>query len=189
MRKRATTKRGRRGQALVEACVGLAIMTFVFLLAGFLVWMSGNKIRTAMAARHAAWLKGSGGNPTDATIGEGFFYDPDFVKVDPIGAVGALDALTGGDSDQMSYSDANGGPFRYKVSFGIETNALATTADYPFTWMKIQLPFMPKSEMRHFVMVYSVCQWDEVGNTWTSWIDALQGIWDRIVGGIGSWFS
>jgi hypothetical protein len=172
---------------LVEACVGLAIMTFVFLLAGFLVWMSGNKIRTAMAARHAAWLMGNGQAPTKDKIEEDFFYD-EFVTVQPIEAIGALDALTGGDDRQNAYSGAGNGPFRYKVNFGIETNALDATTDYPFTWMKIQLPFMPKSELRHFVKVSSVCQWDEVGKTWTDWVDAIKWVWDEIVGGISSWF-
>ena len=49
----------RSGQAMIEACLGIALLTFVFVLVGVSTFMSNNRIRTAMAARHAAWMHGA----------------------------------------------------------------------------------------------------------------------------------
>ncbi|HBA83003.1 MAG TPA: hypothetical protein DCZ95_02810 [Verrucomicrobia bacterium] len=177
-RRQILRRDGESGQALVEACLGAALLVLVWALAIYSTFMASNYIRTAMAARHAAWMRGNGGSPDAAAMEGGFFFQAGLVKVEEIEAIG-LDGLFSGDSDQNTLANAGEGPFRYKVTFGIDDVAHAAT--YPFVLMKTKLPYMPETKLYSFLSVSSVCQWDEVNNAWTSWIDALEGIWDAIV--------
>lgn len=166
------------GQALVEACIGAALLVLVWAFVIYSSFMASNYIRTAMAARHAAWLKGSGGAPGAAALEQAFFTQTGLVKVEEIEAKGIADLFSGG-ADETTMANAGNGPFRYKVSFGISDFSAADT--YPFVLMQTRLPYMPETKLYSFMSVNSVCQWDEVSDPWTEWASALQGIWDAII--------
>ncbi len=169
---------GESGQALVEAAIGASLLVLVWAFAIYSTFMASNYIRTSMAARHAAWMRGNGGSPTVAAIESGFFFQTGLVKVEEIEAMGISD-LFSGSGDENTFANAGDGPFRYKVTFGLDDVSQATT--YPFVLMQTQLPYMPETKLYSFLSVNSVAQWDESSNAWTSWIDALQGIWDAII--------
>ncbi len=165
-----------RGQALTEAAIGFFFFVMTFLLISYATFMASNNIRTVMAARHAAWMKGNGSDPTAAVLDAGFFFQEGLCEVNQVEAENIASSLTGGDAGD--YSDDAEGPFRYEVSFGID-NADGTDK-YPFILMKTKLPFMPETKLDNFLKVKSSCQWDEVGNAWQSLGDALEGIFNAI---------
>jgi len=56
------------GQMMPEACIGLALMAFVWVVSAYSLFMANNSIRTEMAARYAAWYQGaSGGSAVSAS--------------------------------------------------------------------------------------------------------------------------
>lgn len=175
----------RSGQVMVEACVALALLIFTWILIAVSTFMGTNQVRATMAARHAAWLKGNQSKITtealQTNIRDGFFYQGDMAKVEFIEPVSAWDAITGNEKLDKVLGDGKG-PFRPVVSFGIETNELETTGEFPFTLMKTDLPFMPSPFMGEFLKVEAACQWDEVGDAWDgkSWDVVI-----RIIGDIG----
>ena len=165
-----------RGQALTEAAIGFFFFVMTFLLISYATFMASNNIRTVMAARHAAWMKGNGGDPTAAVMDAGFFFQDGLCEVKQVEAEGIASSLTGGDAE--GYTDDADGPFRYEVSFGIDN--VDGSDKYPFVLMKTKLPFMPETKLDNFLKVKSYCQWDEVSNAWQSMGDALEGIFNTI---------
>jgi|GEM_PF-4978905 len=168
----------RSGQVMVEACIGLALLIFIWIAASFAMYMGTNRIRTAMAARHAAWLKGSGKTPTVELIESNFFFEGGVTRIETGEGEGIASLLSGG--DQTTYGEAGRGPFKAKVTFGITPADVNSTTVFPFVLMRTQLPMMPPSLMEGFLSVESECQWDEVGDTWSEWADALRGVWNAV---------
>jgi hypothetical protein len=141
--------------------------------------MGTNSIRTNMAARHAAWLKGAtGNNPSPAQIDQMFFYQSGLSKVEngsPV-TIGELFANDAG-KDSNGIGSGGRGPFLVTVSFGVDD--INSTQHFPFTLLKAKVPFMPPLPA-DVITVKSSCQWEEIGDTWTSWADALRGILDSL---------
>lgn len=61
----------RDGQAVTEGVIGIALLTFTFILLALLCHMNIMRTRTAMACRHAAWMAG---NDRMANVGETLDY-------------------------------------------------------------------------------------------------------------------
>jgi hypothetical protein len=172
-------RRTRSGQILAEACIGLALMVFAWIVITYLLFMGNNQIRTTMAARHAAWYRGAG--TTEATAGQidqWFFYQSGLSKVEYSKGKGIFDVLAGGSADASKYSADEDGPWIATVTFGISD--VNSASQFPFTMLKTHVPFMPDSALTQGLSVKAFCQWDEVGNTWTSPGAALKGIFDAI---------
>ncbi|MCE9614440.1 MAG: hypothetical protein K8T26_09200 [Lentisphaerae bacterium] len=76
------------GQAMVEACIGMALMGMVLTLAAVFGHMTVNRNRCLIAARHAAWIRGNGGsvptfNPAvQKAFAQKFFYFPEIARLD-----------------------------------------------------------------------------------------------------------
>lgn len=174
------------GQVLAESCIGLALMVLVWILVVFTTYMGTNQIRTAMACRHAAWLKGSeGGTASTAQLDQWFFYDTGLSKVEYLNGLGVGDLFGTVSGDRKTYSDA-GQAVMARVTYGVaNTNSLNK---FPFVLLKSQVPLMPRPMMDQALSVNTSCQWDEVGNTWTTWAEALKGIWNAIVSTVSSFF-
>jgi len=167
----------RSGQVLVEAVIALALLLFVWALVAFTTFMTTNHVRTAMAARHAAWQKGNGIAPSARDIEEKFFYEEGLVKVDVGAGHGIGDLISGANASELQrYSGGDRGPYVAKVTFGLTREELGSASVFPFTLMTTEFPLMPPSLMEGFLQVESRCQWDEVGETWTDWQEALQGV-------------
>ena len=175
------------GAILAEACIGLALLTFTWIIISYSLYMGDNHIRTAMAARHAAWLRGEKGGdvsdkskePTAADIEGWFFYEKDLTQVSFSRGELPLETLMGGDRDKYG-GKAGKGPYLAKVTYGIQPDDLSSTTTFPFTLLKTHVPFMPSSLMGNVLSVSSTCQWDEVGNPWKTWAEALSGLWDQL---------
>ena len=69
-----------------------------------------------------------------------------------------------------------------------ETNDIESATEFPFTLMKTDLPFMPSPFVGEFLKVEAVCQWDEVGDSWTSLSGAIEGLWDSMKSMVSSFF-
>lgn len=184
LRPQATARQA--GQVLVEACIGLALLVFVWITAGFAVYMSNNHIRTAMAARHAAWLKGNGGDIDNTAIATNFFMlaeeEADLVKCEPEGAKGSIAGFITGDDNNLGNEDRG---WWVEVKFGITAEDMASTEAFPFSMMRTTVPLMPPSAVENLLQVESHCQWADVGQTWTDWKDALKGVWNTILAEMG----
>jgi len=177
-------KSSRSGQVMVEAVVALALLMFVWIAVAFTTYMSTNHIRTAMAARHAAWLQGNGATVSAGIIATNFFFQPEMVTLESGQGVGIGGLMNGTNvADMETFSEGSHGPFVARVTFGnpddtVESGPafIQSATTFPFIVLRSQVPFMPPSLMSEFLTVKSHCQWDEVGETWTDWETALKGV-------------
>ncbi len=178
-------RRQRSGQVMVEALVGLALIVFAWALVSVATFMANNHVRTLMAARHAAWQKGMGKTPSAEDIEAKFFFQGGLTKVECGTGFGIGDLISGTNAaDLTEFADGGRGPYVAKVSFGLTAEDLNTTTTFPMNLMGMQFPLMPSPVMEEFLMVESHCQWDEVGETWSDWKKALDGVMDTLKGEI-----
>lgn len=167
------------GQAMTEAAIGLSLMGFVWVMIIFITWMASNQIRTAMAARHAAWMAGNGGNPTDDTIAPHFFYEEGPCSVVSNNAVDMSNLLGGGVIGGIVGTILNsmgGQRFGYTVSYGLAEADVATTSIYPFNLIGAVFPFVGESKIGSYLNVESSCQWEDVNQTWDDMSDVIESI-------------
>lgn len=171
-----------QGQALVEGSIGVALMAFTWTLLVVLSVMTTNIARTAMAARHAAWLAGNGANAAgiEAGLRTQFFFH-----------TGTLIDLAYGDEEEPEYDaddddvqdtiDSGNGPYKATVRFGAATGTDRTTK-LPWSLIStIDLPFMPPlADLDTLYQVDTACQWEEVGDTWLTAGDAIEGIFNEL---------
>jgi hypothetical protein len=182
------------GQILAEVCIGFALLTFTWILMSFSLFMFNNRIRTAMAARHAAWMIGTkpGLSCSDITsdIDQDFFYQNNnsgtpLVTVEPAPAVASS---TGFSLGSILSNVINGGqpPNRVTVRFGVGSGGAGNTNVYPFTLMNVKVPFMPKSSLENLYSVESQCQWAAVGDTWTDKLNLNSLLSGALLGIVGA---
>jgi hypothetical protein len=172
------------GQVLTEAAIGLALLSFTWILVIFVTFMATNHLRTAMAARYAAWHRGEGlKEASKDQIRERFFYH-DFVRVEYQAGVGMTELshdLHLRDSSKISQGGAHGAKIA-TVRFGISGMDDGKARRFPFVLLKGRFPFMPASapNKNPFLEVSSTCQWEETGNPWNSPSEVVGFIWDKI---------
>jgi hypothetical protein len=185
----------RSGQIMAEACIGLALMVFAWIIITFSLFMANNQIRTEMAARYAAWYAGNnnGTAPSTANIDQYFFFQSGLSTVyEYPHAADVVDALSG-QAPPPNFANTNGsndkvfGPFKVQVTFGV-TDANNSTNPFPFNMLRTHVPFMTNSMMSVF-SVNSTCQWDGDSDTWSSWTDAAKGVWNMLSSNVKSLFS
>lgn len=175
---------------LPEVAIGAALMIFSWIIITYSLFLGTNHIRTAMAARHAAWLKGeTGQNATAAQIESQFFYDTGLVKVENVTPVSLAGLFSDPKGDTGKFKDRGDGPYKVKVTFGITAAEVNSTTKFPFDLMKTKLPFMPDTLMDKALSVESSCQWERTGDTWTDWSSAIKGLFNEVVGQAGSALS
>jgi len=165
---------------MAEACIGLALMAFTWIIGTYALFMAENKVRTAMAARYAAWYQGANGNgtlPTTAQIDEGFFQQAGVSTVTDVTPQAAEVPVL---NIPLGFNDgtAANGMFKVQVTFGV--SSLASANQYPFVLLNTQVPYMPSSALTNAFSVQSSCQWDGVGDTWTTAGQALSAIWNEL---------
>src|SRR6187455_1793013 len=86
MKIRLFPQRKRSGQVMAEACIGLSIMVFGWIVVTYSMFMANNHVRTAMAARYAAWHKGASSTAVSdeqlaQLVESSFFYQTGVCKV------------------------------------------------------------------------------------------------------------
>lgn len=172
------------GQVLTEAAIGLALFSFTFVLVIFVTFMATNHLRTAMAARYAAWYRGEGlKEASEEQVRDRFFYH-DFVKVEYSEGVGLMGQFLGANSQDASGVGRVGahGAKIATVRFGVPDLQDDKAKKFPFVLLNGHFPFMPASAPKEnsFLQVSSSCQWEETGNPWNSPSDVLAFIWDAI---------
>lgn len=161
-------RRAQVGAIMAEAAIGFAMISFTLVLLYCSSFMASNHIRTAMAARHAAWIKGEGRiEATSEQISEWFFYNKKLCKVSYGAGVAIFDfGNTVHSADPNGYVP-KGGQKRATVSFGVDSLDADEANQFPFVLLKGQFPFMPKSpDSKEFLHLESQCQWDETGDPW-----------------------
>ena len=168
--------RHRSGQIMVEACVGISLLAFVWILISYTSFMTTNRIRTAMAARHAAWrVAKEGVNPQSMSkeINDDFFYNS-FATVEngdaPVNRAGSIGVpiLTIPLIPLHGFIGDSGPPNRTRVTFGIKPADLnSPNVAYPFNLMNTHLPFMTNSMLAGFLSVNSQCQWPAINDVWS----------------------
>jgi len=183
------------GQFMAEACIGLALMTFVWIILTYSLFMANNDIRTEMAARYAAWYQGANGSGTIATasqMDQYFFFQSGLsaVKAGTPETVSSFfpPFIPKGLTKLFDLSDgtAANGPFKVSVSFGV--SSVSSSSAFPFNLLSTHVPFMPDSNMTNALSVSSSCQWDGVADTWTSADTVLKVIWNMLKNLVSSFF-
>jgi len=175
------------GQFMAEACIGLALMSFVWIILTYSLFMANNDIRTEMAARYAAWYQGANGNGTMATtnqMDQYFFYQTGLSTVKP-GTPEQVSSffppvIPSGLTKLFDLSDGTkaNGPFKVSVSFGV--SSVDSSSPFPFDLLNTHVPFMPDSNITNALSVQSSCQWDGVADTWTDSDTVLKVIWNML---------
>lgn len=185
--------RRRSGQIMAEACIGLALMVFAWIIITYSLFLANNQIRTEMAARYAAWYQGNniGNNnnalPDKSDIDKYFFFQSGLSTVTPLTPALIPDALSG----NMPSSNANtndgtsgNGPFKVQITFGV-SDPNSSANPFPFSLLTTHVPYMTNSMMSVY-SVNSSCQWDGDSDTWNTWTAAGKGIWNTISGNAGA---
>jgi len=181
--------RRRSAQILAEACIGLALMAFTWIIVTYSLFLANNQIRTEMAARYAAWSQGNnnGTLPIASDIDKYFFFQPNLSTVTPLTPALIPDVLAGSApaSDASTNDGTSGnGPFKVQIAFG-PTTAPSSASPFPFNLLTTHVPFMTNSMMSIY-SVNSSCQWDGDSDTWNTWSAAGKGIWNTISGNAGA---
>lgn len=161
------------GQVLAEACIGLSVLTLVWMFMAFSTYMANNRIRTAMAVRDAVWLQ-SNGESTQSVPGRFFPGNDAGLAAVPAAQNVALD--TGG----VPAGPWSGGAWVGSVSFGMQTSGLQGTTRFPFVLLNMHIPILPPTIMEHsmdqFLTVTATGAWpSDTSATWTNLSDALGG--------------
>ena len=179
------------GQILAEVCIGFSLMAFTWILVAYALFMFNNRIRTAMAARHAAWMIGTkpGLSCADITsdIDQDFFYQNNNsgTQLVTVESAPAITSSTGFSVGNILSKVINGGPpNRVTVRFGIEGGGNSNV--YPFTLMKVKVPFMPKATLENLYSVESKCQWAAVGDPWPGGLSLSDFLAGGLTGVIGA---
>jgi hypothetical protein len=172
-------------QILAEACIGLSLMTFAWILIAYSLYLANYQIRTEMAARYAAWYTGNnnGTLPTPAQLDQFFFMQPGLSSVTMQPPVLLPDVITSSSPSGDSFTNDNtsgNGPYRVQVSFGVSSLNISTNP-FPFNLMNpnIKVPMMPSLALST-TSVNSTCQWDGDSDTWNTFSSAASGIWNTI---------
>jgi len=179
------------GEIMAEACIGLSLMAFVWMIMVYSLYLADNQIRTEMAARYAAWYQGNNnGTVVSASdIDKYFFFQSGLTTVTTLTPALIPDALSGTmPSGKTATKDgtSGNGPFKVQITFGV-SSLNNNTNPFPFNLLNpsVQVPFMP-TNLVSVCSVNSTCQWDGDSDTWSSWSDAAKGIWNTISGNAGS---
>jgi hypothetical protein len=186
MRTRRRILADESGQMMPEACIGLALMAFVWVVSAYSLFMANNSIRAEMAARYAAWYQGaSGGSAAPASqVDQYFFYQTGLSTVSN-GSPQGVSFLPSGASNLFTPSDGSGGngPFKASVRFGISGGGSSNA--FPFVLLNTHVPLMPDSTMSNAMSVQSSCQWDGTGDNWGgSWKTVLAVLFNEITSAI-----
>lgn len=178
------------GQVLAEACIGLSLMTFTWIMISYSLYMANYSIRTEMAARYAAWYQANdnGTAVTPAQLDQYFFFQSGLSSLTNINPPALIGNVIEGNmpTNAASYSNGDGSqPFMVSVGFGVTTPQ--TTSPFPFNLFSagVQVPLMPSNSLSVY-QVYSICQWDDDCDVWTNASQAFSGLWNTIESSVSS---
>jgi hypothetical protein len=180
--------RRRLGQVLAEACIGLSLMVFAWIIITYSLYMANNAIRTEMAARYAAWYQANTGGTaaTGEQLDQYFFYQSGLSSVSQLTPVLMGQAFEGDAPTNASSYSGNDNPVNVQVSYGV--SAPASSSPFPFNLLSVHVPLMPTSTLPVY-SVNSSCQWDYDSDLWTNASQALNGVWNTLKDDLGSFFS
>lgn len=159
---------------MVEACIGLSLMAFVWSLSFYAAYMVNQAGKCAVASRHAAWARGNGATVSEESLrGDLFDNNRQLVRLR------AVSSPTSDASGQLSGTRLVRAVLRIfpavqqtEVSFGLRPDEEAST--WPFTLMNSRFPFMPESRIEELLRVSSSSEWDTVSNKWDTMMNILQ---------------
>jgi hypothetical protein len=177
------------GQVLAEACIGLSLMVFAWIIISYSLFMANNSIRTEMAARYAAWYQAnnSGNNNSPATgdqLDQYFFFQSGLSAVpQPEPQPALIGNVIEGNMPTNASSYSGNAPYRVEVTFGVTTPS--STSPFPFNLLSVQVPLMPNGTLPIY-SVNSYCQWDDDSDLWTNASQAFSGVWETITQNISS---
>lgn len=158
------------GQALIEACLGMSLLILVGALITYIGFMVSCNIRVTMAARHAAWVRGNGGQPTTAQLWRDFFFEADsnLLKLEEAGSRDATESIpeitTIDPGLRKIIGDAR--IFGYRVSYGIDSGD--DERRFPYSLLMTKPPFGPSAFFDSLLRVEASCYWDQVSDPWTT---------------------
>jgi hypothetical protein len=142
-----TPGRNDSGEILAEACIGLSLMALLWIMLSFTNYMANNRIRTAMAARDAAWLQANG--ESVQSVPAAFFLGQD---------TGLCPTPTS-QPNSYSYGVWTASASTSTVTFGLQGGDSSNATTYPFVLLNTTLPYMPASAMNGFLQVQANCAW------------------------------
>ncbi len=196
--KRLSFVRDDRGQAIVEAVLGMSLLSLAWILFTFSGFMAGNGVRCVSAARHMAWMKGNGLEPNQEAIAADFFGYTNEVTI----AVAEREIDSDDPLDDSSDSGDDGGSgfsitsilakiiiwappvWACEARYGIDNISEGTR--YPYTLLNARLPFMREDAlMTSWLKVEAHCEWERVNETWDDPGDVLEALWDGIMDTFG----
>lgn len=181
------SNRKKLGQVLAEACIGLSLMIFAWIIITYSLYMGNNAIRTEMAARYAAWYQANNGGTaaTGPQLDQYFFYQPGLSTVSNLEPVLMGQAFEGDEPTNAADYSGEDNPVRVAVAFGVP--APTSSSPFPFNLLSVHVPLMPDSTLPIY-SVQSSCQWDYDSDLWTNASSAISGVWNTLKNNLGSFF-
>ena len=174
------------GQVMVEACLAISLLCFVWIAVVLATHMQVNHIRTLMGARHYAWLCAHKGDRPDSVVkakaeevlDEGIFYkalDNKLLTV-PLRQPGKGSMASFIKSDGKEYTKYSQSHY-VEVSYGLTLAKAKNSKLFPFSMTGVEFPYLPPLILEDSLMVTSHCQWDATGRLWTEFKEAMSGVW------------
>ncbi|MDA0321697.1 MAG: hypothetical protein O2923_03135 [Verrucomicrobia bacterium] len=172
--------RDEKGQAVVEASIGLSLLTLLFMLLLIFGLQMINRLGTLQAARHAAWIRGNGlgflltSEPYQEYFASSFFGEPyNIAKVPSV----VMEPVTPTPANPM------GGNVAVSiVNYGMlhaEIEDAGAAAPFPFALMLTELPIVgkvfPEEADMAISMMESRAAWMDVFNSWEGWSSLVFG--------------
>jgi hypothetical protein len=148
---------------MAEAAIGLALLTFVWIVVSYVNYMGINRIRTNMAARHSAWLSSHGADPTaNGLITSNFFVGNDANLVTVSLPVKNTMSFFGVGFDLSKVDLLTPAPELYSNTVSFGANNVDSSSPFPFNLLVVNVPYMPTNTLQsftYFTMVSSHCAW------------------------------
>ena len=130
------------GQALTEATLMLSLLAFTWMAAGYMTFKTQNGIRTAMGARHGAWMRAHGTDPSGGQTEDDFFAHTGIASLN---AQNSETVTLPGEFAALAASAAGPAYQVENVEVGFNVLAKVGSREHPYVGLTMQPPFMPIS--------------------------------------------
>ena len=158
------------GQAMVEACVALALLALTWSLLFYFSHLSSAAGRSAVAARHAAWSAGNGVAVTADALTDEIFFDSMAVSLtESSGRSDAAGLLSGGNPVIGVIMDM------FPPVRKADVSATPAPGTRVFNLHNIQFPLVNVQNHTAADVTYvsAHCEWDSVNQNWDDMSDIL----------------
>ena len=153
------------GQALTEATLMLSLLAFTWMAAGYMTFKTQNGIRTAMGARHGAWMRAHGTDPSGGQTEDDFFAHTGIASLN---AQNSETVTLPGEFAALAASAAGPAYQVENVEVGFNVLAKVGSREHPYVGLTMQPPFM-RDDLYNVILFsdFTGSQWPRITEFFT----------------------